>query len=180
MPPEEEAAGSGSDPVQVQARVVEYWARTGVVARSLADRPGGAIFRFTEGPPTANGRPHAGHIIGRTLKDLQLRYRRMRGDRIVSSMAGWDCHGLPVELEIEKKFGLRSHREIEAFGVNRFYEACRESTLAVASAWREMSERMGYWLDYDRAYLTMSARYIESVWWSLKTLFDRGLIDKGH
>lgn len=166
--------------VEAQARVVDYWSRTGVVARALAERPGAPIFRFSEGPPTANGRPHSGHIIPRTMKDLQLRYRRMRGNRIVSSMAGWDCHGLPVELEVEKKFGLRSHKEIEAFGVAKFCDACRDSTLAVAAAWREMSERMGYWLDYDHPYLTMSTPYIESVWWSLKTLFDRGLVEKGH
>ncbi len=180
MPGEEETTSGTPSPVGVQARVVGYWLKTGVIARALADRPGAPIFRFTEGPPTANGRPHSGHIIPRTMKDLQLRYHRMRGERIVSSMAGWDCHGLPVELEIEKKFGLRSHKEIEAFGVERFCEACRDSTLLVASAWREMSERMGYWLDYDHPYLTMSTPYIESVWWSLKTLFDRGLIEKGH
>lgn len=179
MPAEQEGSGAPT-PVGIQDRVSRYWAATGVIGRALADRPGAPIFRFTEGPPTANGRPHTGHILPRTMKDLQLRYRRMRGDQIVSQMAGWDCHGLPVELEIEKKFGLRSHREIEAFGVARFCDACRESTLAVADAWRGMSERMGYWLDYDHPYTTMSTPYIESVWWSLKTLFDRGLIEKGH
>ena len=180
MPGEEESAGYVPRPPEIQARVTSYWSRTGVIAGALADRPDAPVFRFTEGPPTANGRPHSGHIIPRTMKDLQLRYHRMRGERIVSHMAGWDCHGLPVELEVEKRLGLRSHKEIEAFGVERFCEVCRESTLAVAAAWREMSERMAYWLDYDHPYLTMSAPYIESVWWSLKTLFDRGLIEKGH
>ena len=181
MPDDGPTAGSGAPgPVEVQRRVSEYWQRTGVIARALEDRPEAPVFRFTEGPPTANGRPHTGHILPRTMKDLQLRYRHMRGQRIVSRMAGWDCHGLPVELEVEKRFGLRSHKEIEAFGVERFCDACRESTMAVAAAWREMSERMGYWLDYDRPYLTMTPSYIESVWWSLKTLFDHGLVEKGH
>jgi len=177
--PEGEEFGTPSA-VEVQGRVLAYWERTGVPARVLSGPASGPIFRFTEGPPTANGPPHAGHLVARTLKDLQLRYRRMRGFRLVSSMAGWDCHGLAVELEIEKRNGLRSHHDIESFGVERFCEACRADTLRVASVWQEMSRRLGYWLDYDRAYRTMDAPYIESVWWSLKTLFDRGLLEKGH
>jgi isoleucyl-tRNA synthetase len=178
------AAGEGEtgapSAVAVQARVLAYWESTGVPGRALTGSPGGPVFRFTEGPPTANGVPHMGHLVARVLKDVQLRYHRARGDRIVSSMAGWDCHGLPVELEIEKRNGLRSKREIEAFGVERFCEQCRVSALEVASVWQEMSRRLGYWLDYDRPYRTMDPPYIESVWWSLKTLFDRGLLEKGH
>ncbi|MGP8078330.1 MAG: isoleucine--tRNA ligase [Thermoplasmata archaeon] len=171
---------SPGTPVALQARVQAYWERTGVPARVMYGRPDGPVFRFTEGPPTANGAPHLGHLENRTLKDVQLRYRRMRGHRIVSAMAGWDCHGLPVELEIEKRLGLKSKKEIEAFGVERFCDECRTGTLAVASVWEEMSRRLGYWLDYEKAYRTMDAPYIESVWWSLKTLFDRGLLEKGH
>jgi isoleucyl-tRNA synthetase len=176
---DEEETGAPS-PHAVQARVLDYWERTGVPGRTLGGRADGPLFRFTEGPPTANGAPHIGHLEPRTLKDVQLRYRRMRGYRIVSSMAGWDCHGLPVELEIEKRHGLKSKKEIEAFGVERFCDECRASTLSVASVWQEMSRRLGYWLDYDHAYRTMDPPYIESVWWSLKTLFDRGLLEKGH
>ena len=175
------AEGAGTargDPIP--PRVLDYWERTGVPARVLYGRPDGPVFRFTEGPPTANGAPHLGHLVARTLKDVQLRFRRMRGDRIVSAMAGWDCHGLPVELEIEKRHGLKSKKEIEAFGVERFCDECRAGTLEVAATWREMSRRLGYWLDYDRAYRTMDPPFIESVWWSLKTLFDRGLLEKGH
>jgi isoleucyl-tRNA synthetase len=172
---------SGAPPAAaVEARVQEYWDRVGVARRLVADTGTGPIFRFTEGPPTANGPPHLGHPEPRTLKDVQLRYRRMRGDRLVSSMAGWDCHGLPVEIEIEKRHGLKSKREIESFGVARFCDECRADTLRVAAVWQEMSRRLGYWLDYDRAYRTMDAPYIESVWWSLKTLFERGLLEKGH
>ena len=167
-------------PLAVQARVLSYWEETGVPASVLNGRPDGPTFRFTEGPPTANGAPHVGHLVARILKDVQLRYRRMRGYRIVSSMAGWDCHGLPVELEIEKRHGLKSKKEIEAYGIERFCEECRAGTLEVASVWQEMSRRLGYWLDYDAAYRTMNPSYVESVWWSLKTLHDRGLLEKGH
>jgi isoleucyl-tRNA synthetase len=177
----QDGEGTGApSPVEVQRRVLAYWDETGVPARAWEGDPNGPVFRFTEGPPTANGAPHLGHVVPRTLKDLQLRYRRMRGYRIVSSMAGWDCHGLPVEIEIEKRHGLKSKKEIEVYGVERFCDECRVATLSVADLWREMSRRQGYWLDYDHAYRTMDPPYIESVWWALKTLFDRGLLEKGH
>jgi isoleucyl-tRNA synthetase len=179
MVTEEGEAGTPSG-VAVQEQVLAYWERTGVPARAVSGVADGPVFRFTEGPPTANGPPHVGHLVARVLKDLQLRYRRMRGFRVVSSMAGWDCHGLPVELEIEKRNGLRSHHDIESFGVDRFCEACRADTLRVAAVWQAMSRGLGYWLDYDRAYRTMDPPYIESVWWSLKTLFDKGMLEKGH
>lgn len=179
MTPDEELSEAPS-PLALQARVLAYWETTGVPESVLSGRPDGPTFRFTEGPPTANGAPHVGHLVARVLKDVELRYRRMRGMHIVSPMAGWDCHGLPVELEIEKRHGLKSKKEIETYGVERFCEECRTGTLEVASVWQEMSRRLGYWLDYDRAYRTMDAPYVESVWWSLKTLFDRGLLEKGH
>ena len=179
MTPEEEG-NLAPAPRAVQERVLSYWDRTGVPAEVLLRNTTGPVFRFTEGPPTANGEPHIGHLVARIVKDTELRYRRMRGERIVSPKAGWDCHGLPVELEIEKRLGVKSKKEIEAYGVERFCEACRTSTLEVATIWQEMSRRLGYWLDYDHAYATMNPAYIESVWWSLKTLFDRGLLEKGH
>jgi isoleucyl-tRNA synthetase len=175
-----DAAASPASLVSVQTRMEAYWERTGVPARAAAGAPDGPIFRFTEGPPTANGRPHVGHLVARILKDVALRYRRMRGYRIVSPMAGWDCHGLPVELEIEKRLGIKSKREIELYGVERFSDACRASVLEVASVWQEMSRKLGYWLDYGAAYRTMDAPYIESVWWSLKQLFEAGLLEKGY
>jgi isoleucyl-tRNA synthetase len=176
-----ESTGGGAPTLaSVQARVEAFWTETDLPRRAIAGRSDGPPFRFTEGPPTANGAPHIGHVVPRALKDVVLRYRRMRGDRILTPMGGWDCHGLPVELEIEKRHGLRSKRDIERYGVEKFCDECRASALEVVSVWREMSRRMAYWLDYDRAYLTMSAPYIESVWWSLKTLFDRGLLEKGY
>ena len=176
--PEKEGTGPPS-PVEIQRRIRDYWERTNVPAQLASGSPEGPLFRFTEGPPTANGNPHIGHVISRALKDVQLRYRRMLGCRIVTPMAGWDCHGLPVELEVEKRHGLRSKKEIESFGVEKFCEECRASTLEVASVWEEMSRRMGYWLDYAHPYYTMAPSYIESVWWSLRQLFDRGLLEKG-
>ncbi len=179
MPPEETGLTAPSAHA-IQARVTAYWEAAGVVTRALETPATGEIFRFTEGPPTANGPPHLGHLAARTFKDLQLRYHRMLGDRVLTSKAGWDCHGLGVEIEIEKRNGLRSKKEIESFGVEKFAAECRASTLAVADVWRRMSGLLGYWLDYDHAYRTMDAPYIESVWWSLKTLFDQGLLEKGH
>ncbi|MHB8351308.1 MAG: isoleucine--tRNA ligase, partial [Thermoplasmata archaeon] len=175
---EEETNRAALAPLQL--RVQEFWDRNGIPDRLLEGHPDGPVFRFTEGPPTANGRPHVGHAVARAIKDLVLRYRRMKGDRIVSPMAGWDCHGLPVEIEIEKKHGIRSKREIEAFGVERFCGECRDGALEVAEVWREMSRRLGYWLDYDRAYRTMDPKYIESVWWALRQLYDRELLGPGY
>ncbi len=165
--------------VEIQHRVEKFWQDADVVSRALVLHPDGPPFRFAEGPPTANGRPHIGHALTRALKDVPLRYRRMRGYRILSPMAGWDCHGLPVELEVEKRHGFRLKRDIEAYGVDRFCEECRTSVFEYVAIWRDMSRRIGLWLDYDRPYRTMDAPYIESVWWSLKTLWDRGLIAKG-
>lgn len=179
MPPDPEETGAPSS-AEVQRRVLRYWEETGVPRRSYGGTPGGPVFRFSEGPPGVNGPPHLGHIEPRVLKDVQLRYRRMRGYQIVSDMGGWDCHGLPVEIAIEKRHGLKSRKEIEAFGVDRFCDECRATALTYADVWREMSRQQGYWLDYDHPYRTMDAPYIESVWWALKTLFDRGLLEKGH
>jgi isoleucyl-tRNA synthetase len=176
---EEEAASPRTSLPRVEAEVHAFWERNGIPQRLAAGTPSGPAFRFTEGPPTANGAPHLGHLVARTLKDVELRYRRMRGFHLLSPMAGWDCHGLPVELEVEKRLGLKAKGEIETYGVAKFCEACRTGALEVAGVWREMSRELGYWLDYDHPYYTMSAPFIESVWWSLKTLYDRGLLSAG-
>ena len=178
--PEDGTSEGAPSSVALHRQVLAYWEATGVPS-SVVDRPTeGRTFRFTDGPATANGPPHLGHLISRLLKDVELRYHRMRGERIVSSMAGWDCHGLPVELEIEKRRGLKSKKEIETFGVERFCNECRSSVLEAVAHWREMSRQLGYWLEYERPYRTMDPPYVESVWWSLKTLFERGLLEKGH
>ncbi|MCI4346253.1 MAG: isoleucine--tRNA ligase [Thermoplasmata archaeon] len=176
---EEEAASPRTTLPRVEAEVHAFWERHHIPERLAAGRAGGPTFRFTEGPPTANGVPHLGHLVARTLKDVELRYRRMLGYHLVSPMAGWDCHGLPVELEVEKRLGIKSKIEIETYGVAKFCDACRTGALEVAGVWREMSRELGYWLDYDQPYYTMDPKFIESVWWSLKTLYDRELLSPG-
>ena len=164
----------------VDQKVNAFWQRERVAERALQLHPQGTPFRFTEGPPTANGKPHMGHLLTRALKDSVLRYKRMQGHHIITSMAGWDCHGLPVELEVEKAQGFRSKKDIERFGLAKFATACRSSVMTYEALWREMSEMVGYWLDYSHAYFTMDNRFMESVWWSLKQLYEKGYLEKGR
>jgi isoleucyl-tRNA synthetase len=159
--------------------VLTFWREHDVFARSLAQTDGGPLWVFYEGPPTANGRPGTHHIEARVFKDLFPRYQTMRG-RHVPRRAGWDCHGLPVELEVEKELGFSGKADIEAFGIAQFNEHCRASVRRYVGAFAEMSERMGYWVDFDAAYWTMDPAYVESVWWSLKSVFDKGLLVQDH
>ncbi|MFL6238418.1 MAG: isoleucine--tRNA ligase [Actinomycetes bacterium] len=159
--------------------VLTLWRERDVFARSLAQTDGGPLWVFYEGPPTANGRPGTHHIEARVFKDLFPRYQTMRG-RHVPRRGGWDCHGLPVELEVEKELGFSGKADIEAYGIAEFNERCRASVRRYVGAFAEMSERMGYWVDLSRAYWTMDPAYIESVWWSLKVVFDKGLLVQDH
>ncbi len=165
---------------QMEEGILDLWKRQNVPAQALALNPGGPVFRFTEGPPTANGLPHLGSAMTRALKDAFLRYRRMTGYRIAFPLAGWDCHGLPVEVEVEKAHHWTNKKQITEFGVAAFVEECRRSVMTYEAAWRRFSERVGYWLDFDHAYFTMDPAYVESVWWSLRELHDQGLLTKGH
>ncbi len=142
-------------------------------------RAGGAPFVFFEGPPTANGRPGIHHVFSRTIKDLICRFRVAQG-RHVTRKAGWDTHGLPVELEVEKKLGFKGKQDIEAYGVEKFNALCRESVFQYKSDWEKLSERTGYWLDYDAPYVTYSNEYVESVWWLLAELHKKDLLYRGH
>ncbi len=139
----------------------------------------GEPFVFFEGPPTANGRPGIHHVFSRTIKDLFCRFRVMQG-RAVTRIAGWDTHGLPVEIEVEKKLALAGKKDIEAYGIERFNRLCRESVFTYQEDWAALSDRIGYWLDYDRPYVTCTPQYIESVWWLLRQLYDKGLLARGH
>lgn len=136
-------------------------------------------FVFLEGPPTANGLPHPGHVLTRTLKDSVNRWHAMQG-KWVPRKAGWDCHGLPVEIEVQKELGIEHVDQVLAYGLAQFNQKCRDSVFRYKKNWEEMSERVGFWLDYDDPYVTMDDGYIESVWWSLKRLFDQGLLVKSH
>ncbi|MEE8277508.1 MAG: class I tRNA ligase family protein, partial [Thermoanaerobaculia bacterium] len=149
--------------------------RLGVFRKSVDKSLGARSFVFFEGPPTANAKPHVGHVVTRVIKDLFPRFHTMRGFH-VARKAGWDTHGLPVEIEVEKSLGFSGKRDIEAYGVERFNRACLESVRTYEKQWREMTERIGFWLDLDSAYFTYSNRYIESVWWALRRLWDQGLL----
>ncbi|MEW5826478.1 MAG: isoleucine--tRNA ligase [Candidatus Bipolaricaulota bacterium] len=167
------------DPVAREEQVLAFWERTDAFRESLRRREGAPSYVFFEGPPTANGQPHLGHLMPRVLKDLYPRYMTMRG-YYVGRKGGWDTHGLPVELEVEKEIGVNSKPEIEAFGVERFVERCKASVWKYKSDWETMMRRMGFWIDLENAYVTYTDSYIESVWWALATMFRRGLLYKGH
>ncbi len=156
-----------------------YWKESGVFQKSLAQREGAPGFVFYEGPPTANGKPHPGHVLTRVIKDVFPRYKTMRGYR-VPRKAGWDTHGLPVELEVEKELGISGKEEIEAYGVEKFTHRCIESVFRYTSEWEELTERIGFWVDLDEAYVTFHQSYVESVWWSLQRLFEKGLLYQGR
>lgn len=165
---------------QLEEEILRLW-HDEAIFQKLKDRMRrGDPFVFCEGPPTANARPHIGDAFTRAVKDSFLRYHVMNGRRIVPYIAGWDCHGLPVEIEIEGSFGLDSRKDIEAFGIEKFNSLCRESVQKYKGDWEEMSRRIGYWIDYENAYMTMSNEYIESVWWSLKQLHSKGKLTKGR
>jgi isoleucyl-tRNA synthetase len=163
----------------LEQEVLARWQDAGIFERSLKQTEAGPRWNFYEGPPTANGMPGAHHVEARTFKDLFPRFRTMRGYH-VPRKAGWDCHGLPVEVAVEKELGLTGKRDIEAYGVAAFNARCRESVLRHVDAWLDMSRRMGYWADFDHAYQTMDASYIESVWWSLKQIYEQGLLVRDH
>jgi isoleucyl-tRNA synthetase len=163
----------------LEERVLERWREGRVFERSLAAREGGPTSSFSEGPPTANGDPGSHHVLLRSFKDCYLRYKTMRGFH-APRKAGWDCHGLPVELEVERQLGLNSKQEIETYGIAAFNEQCRASNARYIRSWERLTERIGFWIDLEGAFRTGDPEYVESVWWSLHELWDRGLLYEGH
>ena len=163
----------------LEASIAELWKNAGIPEKSLAQRAGGPSFVFYEGPPTANGMPHPGHCLTRTIKDIYPRYRTMRG-QFCRRKAGWDTHGLPVEVEVCKELGIHSKEEIEAYGVEPFIHRCQQSVWRYMKEWESLTERIGFWIDLSEAYVTYHRSYVESVWWALAELFDRGLLYRGH
>jgi len=162
-----------------EARVLEFWEEMDIFRKSEIQRRNRPEFVFYEGPPTANGKPHPGHVLTRVMKDVYPRYKVMKGYH-VQRKAGWDTHGLPVEIEVEKKYGISGKKQIQEFGVERFVKACRDSVFTYETTWRELSQRLGYWIDLDNPYMTLTDDYIESVWNLLKTIYDKGLLYQGH
>ncbi len=164
---------------ELEERVLARWRERDVFQRSLAQREGAELWSFYEGPPTANGRPGSHHVLARVFKDVYPRYRSMCGYR-VPRKAGWDCHGLPVEIEVEKQLGISSKQEIEEYGIAKFNQRCRESVFEYVEEWNRLTERIGFWIDLDDPYVTLDDDYIESVWWSLKQLWDKDRLYEGH
>ena len=164
---------------ELEQRVLARWRERDVFARSLANREGAEVWSFYEGPPTANGKPGSHHVLSRVFKDIYPRYRTMRGYR-VPRKAGWDCHGLPVELEVEKQLGISSKQEIEEYGIAEFNARCRASVFEYVEEWNRLTERIGFWIDLDDPYVTLENDYIESVWWSLRRLWDEQRLYEGH
>jgi isoleucyl-tRNA synthetase len=163
----------------LEQQVLRDWRDNRIFEKSLEKTRGGEDFVFFEGPPTANNKPHVGHVVTRVVKDLFPRFRTMQG-RHVARKAGWDTHGLAVEIEIEKQLGFSGKEDIENYGVVEFNQACLKSVHSYEQQWREMTERIGFWIDLDSAYFTYSNRYIESVWWALRQLWDKGLLTEDY
>ncbi len=162
-----------------EKEVLNFWKEKDVYKKSERKNEGGEPFCFYDGPPTANGKPHIGHVLTRTMKDIIPRYQTMKG-KYVLRKAGWDTHGLPVELEVEKTLGMDGKQDIEKYGIEPFIQKCKESVWKYKSEWEKMSDRIGYWVDMDNPYVTYDDNYIESEWWALKEIWKKGLLYKGH
>ncbi len=161
-----------------EKEVLKFWKENNIFEKNVAENDGQKEFTFYDGPPTANGKPHIGHILTRVIKDIIPRYRVMKGDHCLRK-AGWDTHGLPVELEVEKLLGIDGKKEIEKYGIEPFIEKCKESVWKYKTEWEKMSDRVGYWADMDNPYITYDDKYIESEWWALKQIAEKGLLYKG-
>uniref|UniRef100_A0A832DP34 Isoleucine--tRNA ligase n=1 Tax=Ignavibacterium album TaxID=591197 RepID=A0A832DP34_9BACT len=164
---------------KIEEEILKFWQENKIFEKSVSSRDENKSFTFYEGPPTANGKPGIHHVMARTLKDLVCRYKTLKGFR-VERKAGWDTHGLPVEIEVEKSLGIKHKSEVIEYGIEKYNQKCRESVFTYLDLWEKMTTRMGYWIDLDSAYITLENKYIESVWWALKTLFDKGLIYKDY
>ncbi|MCY3488564.1 MAG: class I tRNA ligase family protein, partial [Bacteroidetes bacterium] len=163
----------------IEREIRQRWESEGIFQKSVELRAGAPTYTFYEGPPTANGHPGVHHVMARTIKDVFCRYHTMKGCR-VERKAGWDTHGLPVEIEVEKSLGLDGHEDILRYGMAKFNQQCRESVLAYKGEWDELTRQMGYWVDLDHPYVTFETKYIETEWWLIKQIYDKGLLYKGH
>ncbi len=162
-----------------EKEVLKFWKENKIFEQNVEMNKGSREFTFYDGPPTANGKPHIGHILTRVIKDIIPRYHVMKGDHCLRK-AGWDTHGLPVELEVEKLLGIDGKQEIEKYGIEPFIAKCKESVWKYKGEWEKMSDRVGYWADMENPYVTYDDNYIESVWWAIKTIAEKGLLYKGH
>ena len=170
---------SSLDFVAREKEIIEFWQEQNIFDKQTKLRQDGEKFVFYDGPPTANGKPHIGHVLTRAIKDIIPRYHSMKGENVYRK-AGWDTHGLPVELEVEKMLGIDGKDQIEAYGVEPFIKKCKESVWKYKTEWEEMSNRIGFWADMEHPYITYENNYIESVWWALRQIWDKNLIYEGH
>jgi isoleucyl-tRNA synthetase len=167
------------DFARMEESILPFWQEKDIFRRSIANRRDGPRFSLFEGPPTANGNPGIHHVLARVFKDVIPRYKVMKG-YYAPRIAGWDTHGLPVELEVEKKLGLSNKTQIEQYGIAKFNEQCKESVSGYLKNWNKMTERIAYWVDLDHPYVTMDNDYMETCWWTIKQLWDKGLIYQGY
>lgn len=165
--------------VEREKEIIEFWKQNDVFLKSIEKNEGAEEFSFYDGPPTANGKPHVGHVLTRVMKDIIPRYQTMKGKHVLRK-AGWDTHGLPVELEVEKLLGIDGKPQIENYGIEPFIKQCKQSVWKYKSEWEKMSDRLGYWVNMDNPYVTYDDKYIESEWWALKEMHKKGLLYKGH
>ncbi len=173
------AASQKYNPKAVEEHILSFWKDNDIFQKSIDQHKNDPPYVFLEGPPTANGMPHPGHVLTRVMKDLILRYQTMNGHYILRK-AGWDTHGLPVEIEVEKKLGLNDKHDVETYGLKKFNEECKNSVFTYEHAWVNLTERIGFWVDMDDPYITLKNEYIESVWWSLQQAWKKKLLYKGH
>ena len=164
---------------ELDASQLAFWEQRRIFEKTVEGRENAPPFVFYEGPPTANGMPHPGHVLTRIMKDVFLRYRTMCG-YYVPRRAGWDTHGLPVEVEVEKDLGISGREAIQAYGVEAFSRKCIDSVFRYIEEWRRMTRRIGFWVDLDDAYVTFHKSYVESIWWALSTMFEEGLLYQGY
>ncbi|MBP1755724.1 MAG: ileS, partial [Firmicutes bacterium] len=164
--------------VDREKKVLKFWQENKIFEASIEERKEGETYTFYDGPPTANGKPHIGHVLTRVIKDMVPRYRTMKGNKVLRK-AGWDTHGLPVELEVEKKLGINGKEQIEEYGLEPFIQECKESVWKYKGMWEDFSGTVGFWADMEDPYVTYHNSYIESEWWSLKQIWEKGLLYKG-
>ena len=164
---------------QVEEKILDLWRKSNVFERSIEARQGARRFVLYEGPPTANGSPGIHHVLARVFKDAIPRYKAMKGF-YTPRIAGWDTHGLPVELEVERELGFSGKADIEKFGIDKFNARCRESVFRYLKEWDAITERIAFWIDLEHPYITMDNTYIESIWWAIKQMWDKGLVYQGY
>ncbi|MGZ9235714.1 MAG: class I tRNA ligase family protein, partial [Anaerolineales bacterium] len=163
----------------MEENVLKFWKQANIFKKTVEQRKGGPEYVFYEGPPTANGKPGVHHVLARAFKDMFPRYKIMRGYHC-SRRGGWDTHGLPVEIEVEKQLGIKNKQQIEEFGIAKFNDLCKKSVFTYIQDWERLTDRIAFWVDLDDAYVTYTNDYIESVWWILKNFWDKDLLYKGY